>query len=117
MQYHLNGFVPGDPDIAPAGPARIVGENGLPSHVDVIIAGCGPAGLCLAAQLARYPNISTMIVEPKSGPMEKGQADGISVRSMEMFQTFGFAEKLPHTGCCTAAHENTTAPFGQLEYG
>ena len=26
--------------------------------------------------------------------MEKGQADGISVRSMEMFQTFGFAEKL-----------------------
>ena len=28
-----------------------------------------------------------MIVEPKSGPMEKGQADGISVRSMEMFQT------------------------------
>jgi phenol 2-monooxygenase len=48
----------------------------------------------LAAQLARYPNISTMIVEPKSGPMEKGQADGISVRSMEMFQTFGFAEKL-----------------------
>jgi phenol 2-monooxygenase len=94
MQYHLNGFVPGDPDIAPAGPARAVGENGLPSHVDVIIAGCGPAGLCLAAQLARYPNISTMIVEPKSGPMEKGQADGISVRSMEMFQTFGFAEKL-----------------------
>ena len=94
MQYHLNGFVPGDPDIAPAEPARAVGENGLPSHVDVIIAGCGPAGLCLAAQLARYPNISTMIVEPKSGPMEKGQADGISVRSMEMFQTFGFAEKL-----------------------
>ena len=94
MQYHLNGFVPGDPDIAPAEPARAVGKNGLPSHVDVVIAGCGPAGLCLAAQLARYPNISTMIVEPKSGPMEKGQADGISVRSMEMFQTFGFAEKL-----------------------
>lgn len=94
MQYHLNGFVPGDPDIAPARPAHNVGENGLCSYVDVIIAGCGPAGLCLAAQLARYRNISTMIVEPKSGPMEKGQADGISVRSMEMFQTFGFAEKL-----------------------
>jgi phenol 2-monooxygenase len=26
--------------------------------------------------------------------MEKGQADGISVRSMEMFQAFGFAEKV-----------------------
>lgn len=94
MQYHLNGFVPGDPDISPEGAQRSVGENGLPANVDVIIAGCGPAGLCLAAQLARYPNITTMIVEPKSGPMEKGQADGISVRSMEMFQTFGFAEKL-----------------------
>lgn len=35
-----------------------------------------------------------MIVEPKLGPMEKGQADGISVRSMEMFQAFGFAEKV-----------------------
>ena len=55
MQYHLNGFVPGDPDIAPAEPARAVGKMASPSHVDVIIAGCGPAGLCLAAQLARYP--------------------------------------------------------------
>ena len=94
MQYHLNGFVPGDPDVLPKakGQSRRAGE--IPAKVDIIIAGCGPAGLCLAAQLARYPEISTMIVEPKSGPMEKGQADGISVRSMEMFQTFGFAEKL-----------------------
>ena len=62
--------------------------------VDVLIAGSGPAGLCLAAQLARVPQIRTMLVEPKPGPMEKGQADGISVRSMEMFQAFGFAEKV-----------------------
>jgi phenol 2-monooxygenase len=62
--------------------------------VDVLIAGSGPAGLCLAAQLARFPQIRTMLVEPKLGPMEKGQADGISVRSMEMFQAFGFAEKV-----------------------
>lgn len=92
MQYHLNGFRPGDPDILPAAPAWRGVE--LPADVDVLIAGCGPAGLCLAAQLARFPSIRTMIVEPKSGPMERGQADGISVRSMEMFQTFGFAEKL-----------------------
>ena len=60
----------------------------------MLIAGSGPAGLCLAAQLARVPQIRTMLVEPKLGPMEKGQADGISVRSMEMFQAFGFAEKV-----------------------
>jgi phenol 2-monooxygenase len=62
--------------------------------VDVLIAGSGPAGLCLAAQLARVPQIRTMLVEPKLVPMEKGQADGISVRSMEMFQAFGFGEKV-----------------------
>jgi phenol 2-monooxygenase len=39
------------------------------------------------------PQIRTMLVEPKLGPMEKGQADGISVRSMEMFQAFGFADQ------------------------
>ena len=107
MQYHLNGFVLAILTSPPQDPRALLAKMALPSHVDVIIAGCGPAGLCLAAQLARYPNISTMIVEPKSGPMEKGQADGISVRSMEMFQTFGFAEKLsresvwitkPHSG-------------------
>ena len=94
MQYHLNGFTPGHPDVMDpaAHPARQNGANGIASHVDVLIAGCGPAGLCLAAQLAQFPEIATMIVEPKAGPMEKGQADGINLRSMEMFQAFGFAE-------------------------
>jgi phenol 2-monooxygenase (NADPH) len=94
MQFHLNGFRPGDPDIHPAVATWRKRLGPLPETVDVLIAGCGPAGLCLAAQLAGVPEIRTMIVEPKSGPMEKGQADGISVRSMEMFQAFGFAEKV-----------------------
>ncbi|MCR9157572.1 MAG: FAD-dependent monooxygenase [Rhodobacteraceae bacterium] len=93
MQYYLDGFRPGDPDVkAPA--LNRVAPNSFPEKVDVLIAGCGPAGLCLAAQLAGFPEISTMIVEPKAGPMEKGQADGVSVRSMEMFQAFGFADKI-----------------------
>jgi phenol 2-monooxygenase len=94
MQYHLNGFKPGDPDVQPAMPGHRRAGDPLPETVDVLIAGTGPAGLCLAAQLARVPQISTLVVEPKLGPMEKGQADGISVRSMEMFQAFGFAEKV-----------------------
>ena len=94
MQFHLNGFCPGDPDVAPVSANVRVRPGPLPPEVDVLIAGCGPAGLCLAAQLARFPEIRTMIVEPKDGPMEKGQADGINVRSMEMFQAFGFAEKV-----------------------
>lgn len=94
MQFHLNGFRPGDPDVLPAAPGQRRAGDPLPEMVDVLIAGAGPAGLCLAAQLARVPQIRTLLVEPKLGPMEKGQADGISVRSMEMFQAFGFAEKV-----------------------
>lgn len=94
MQYYLDGFRGGDPDRRPAAPNRR--ERGpfapLPDRVDVLIAGCGPAGLCLAAQLAQFPQIETLIIDPKPGPIEKGQADGVSARTMEMFQAFGFAE-------------------------
>jgi phenol 2-monooxygenase (NADPH) len=94
MQFHVNGFQAGDPDVQAAAPGQRRTGDPLPPTVDVLIAGSGPAGLCLAAQLARVPQIRTLLVEPKLGPMEKGQADGISVRSMEMFQAFGFAEKV-----------------------
>ena len=94
MQFHLNGFKAGDPKVHPVNCDNSGKENHIPTKVDVMIAGCGPAGLCLAAQLSQHPEITTVVVEPKSGPMEKGQADGISVRSMEMFQTFGFAERI-----------------------
>lgn len=93
MQFHLNGFQPGDPDKHAAGD-QSTRAHVLPGETDVLIVGCGPAGLCLAAQLAAYPEISSVIVEKKSGPMEKGQADGLNVRSMEMFQAFGFAQKV-----------------------
>ena len=51
MQYHLNGFRPGDPEVQPA--AERVGQG--KDRVDVLIVGCGPAGLTLAAQLAAFP--------------------------------------------------------------
>jgi phenol 2-monooxygenase (NADPH) len=94
MQYHLNGFRPGDPEISDPAPGRAESGDDLPAAVDVLIVGCGPAGLTLAAQLAAFPEISTRIVERKPGPIEKGQADGISCRSMEMFNAFGFVEKV-----------------------
>jgi phenol 2-monooxygenase len=96
MQYYVNGFRPGDPDVKDAALSRRwpSAYRPLPTHVDVLIAGCGPAGLCLAAQLSQFSEITTMIVERKPGPIEKGQADGINTRSMEMFQAFGFGEKV-----------------------
>jgi phenol 2-monooxygenase len=38
--------------------------------------------------------ISVRIAERKAGPLEVGQADGIACRSIEMFEAFGFAEKV-----------------------
>jgi len=94
MQFHLNGFHSGDPAIADAAEdART-----RPDAVDVLIVGCGPAGLTLAAQLAAFPEITTRIVERKSGPLEVGQADGIACRSVEMFEAFGFSEKVMKEG-------------------
>ena len=66
----------------------------LPAQVDVLIVGCGPAGLTLAAQLAAFPDITTRIVEQKSGRLLLGQADGIACRTMEMFEAFGFADRV-----------------------
>ena len=94
MQFHLNGFRPGDPDVGESYPGAEAQSDRMPPEVDVLIVGCGPAGLTLAAQMAAFPSINTRIVESRSGPLERGHADGISVRSMEMFQAFGFAERV-----------------------
>ena len=70
MQFHLNGFRLGDPTISEtASKGRVQRPSGSPlEEVDVLIVGCGPTGLTLAAQLAAFPNIRTRIVEQKSGP-------------------------------------------------
>jgi len=101
VQFHLNGFEPGDPEIAD--PAQRYGGSGssgaVPEEVDVLIVGCGPAGLTLAAQLSAFADIKTCIVEQKSGPLLRGQADGIACRTMEMFEAFGFSERVMKEAC------------------
>ena len=96
MQFHLNGFHTGDPSMAERASEVQAGSDGdtQPSEVDVLIVGCGPAGLTLAAQLAAFPAICTRIVEQKAGPLQLGQADGVACRSMEMFEAFGIADKV-----------------------
>jgi len=101
MQFHLNGFEPGDPEIfdpAERYPASSA-KGPLPAEVDVLIVGCGPAGLTLAAQLSAFPDITCCIVEQKPGRMLLGQADGIACRTMEMFHAFGFSERVLKEAC------------------
>lgn len=99
MQFHLDGFKPGDPDHFDASPLALPRTAGVPAEVDVLIVGCGPAGLTLAAQLSGFPDIRTCMVEAKEGPIQLGQADGIACRTMEMFEAFGFAERVVKEAC------------------
>ncbi|MEY4907662.1 MAG: hypothetical protein RL260_1380 [Pseudomonadota bacterium] len=94
MQFYLNGYAPGDPDIHPAAPGAEKRSAGLPEAVDVLIIGSGPAGALLAAQLSTFPGISTRLIERRDGPLQVGQADGIACRTVEMFEAFGLGQKL-----------------------
>jgi phenol 2-monooxygenase len=101
VQFHLNGFEPGDPEISdPSQRHPASGSSGaVPAEVDVLIVGCGPAGLTLAAQLSAFPEVRTCIVEQKPGPLLRGQADGVACRTMEMFEAFGFSERVLKEAC------------------
>lgn len=96
MQFHLNGFKPGNYQIPDATrePDPIPPVVDLPQKVDVLIVGCGPAGLAMARQLSEFADISTCIVDQKPGPLLFGQADGISCRTMEIMEGFNCAETL-----------------------
>ncbi len=94
MQYHLNGFKPGNyqvPDEArkPYPEPPIVD---LPNEVDVLIIGTGPAGLTMARQLSEFSDIKTCIVDMEAGPLLFGRADGISCRTMEIMEAFNSSE-------------------------
>jgi len=99
MQFHLDGFRPGDPHRVPASALAPAHADAVEAQVDVLIVGCGPAGLTLATQLAAFPDIRTCIVEQKDGPLELGQADGIACRTMEMFEAFNFSERVLKEAC------------------
>lgn len=60
---------------------------------DVLIVGSGSAGIFAATWLAIY-NIPFTILERRSGPLEIGQADGVQVRTVEIYDSFGLAEDL-----------------------
>jgi phenol 2-monooxygenase len=98
VQFYLDGYRTGDPLVEQPHPSVADRPDGLPDEVDVLIVGCGPAGLVLAAQLANFPDIRTLVVDRRDGPLEVGQADGVACRTVEMFEAFGLADRLVAEG-------------------
>ncbi len=98
MQFYLDGYRPGDPFVEEAHSSFGKRSSALPGTTDVLIIGCGPAGLVLAAQLAAFPDIRTVVVDRRDGPLEVGQADGVACRTVEMFEAFGLADRVINEG-------------------
>lgn len=94
MEFHHQGYESTDPRIRPAAGRGIDRPAEIPAEIDVLIVGTGPAGVLLAAQLSRFPDLDVRIIERRPSRLEIGQADGIQARSVETFQAFGFANAI-----------------------
>ncbi|QKX53821.1 uncharacterized protein TRUGW13939_00901, partial [Talaromyces rugulosus] len=62
------------------------------NEVDVLIIGAGPAGYMAELWFARL-GVNTRIIDKRSARIFTGQADGLQPRVLEVFETFGFADR------------------------
>jgi phenol 2-monooxygenase len=89
VQFYLNGYKPGDPDILDESPAARNRPLELPDAVDVLVVGERAGGhTCSRHSSRRFPAINTATDRAPARPeLELGQADGVACRTVEMFET------------------------------
>lgn len=63
------------------------------SKCDLLIIGAGPAGLMAATWAARL-GLNARIIDKRGTKVFNGQADGLNPRTQEIFDSFGFADRV-----------------------
>ena len=72
-------------------------------HTDVLVVGAGPTGLTLAYDLARR-GVAVRIVDRVTAFPNGSRGKGLSQRSLEVFDDFGFADQLLKLGTTHLPH-------------
>src|SRR3954447_2121144 len=68
-----------------------------PLVFDVIIAGCGPTGAMLAAEL-RLHDVRVLVLEQATEPVSSARVVGLHIRSLELLAMRGLLERLLEHG-------------------
>ncbi|KAF2753419.1 hypothetical protein EJ05DRAFT_214240 [Pseudovirgaria hyperparasitica] len=68
-------------------------EIETPTYTDLVVIGAGPAGLMAACWAARY-HVNVRILDDKPERVLTGHADGLTCRTLEIFDSFGIAHEV-----------------------
>lgn len=71
--------------------------EGPADYVDLLIIGAGPAGLMTALWASEF-KIRARIVDIKSDRVQRGQADGLHARTLEILDSFGLVHEFMTKG-------------------
>ncbi len=95
-------------------------DGGADERVQVAIVGAGPVGLALALGLTRH-GVQSILLEKNSSTSEYSKAPGIHVRTREVFQQWGVAERFLQAGVLRRAFDlhcvtNADRPLWSLDF-
>lgn len=62
-------------------------------QADILIIGAGPVGL-MCAYLAKLSGLNTIIIDKSSAPLEKGRADALNARTLQLLEIAGLFDEL-----------------------